>query len=423
MNRGTVRQRHRSTCPRSEDGGWLPHKCHGAWEYVYDAGRGPDGRRRQISRRGFGTRREAQAELQQQTEELRAGIEVTTRLTVAQYLRQWLNSRRDIRPSTLAVYRQHVEYCHIPSLGHVPLRELRARHVDDMISTVMVRQYRGHPVSHATVRRIYATLRKALNDAVARRLLAFNPALHVALPAEHRDPVSVWTSEQVATFLEHTAGDRLYPLFLLVITTGMRRGELLALRWRDVDLQKEEVRISRTLSQIGRQLVVGPPKTKAGRRTVPIDALTAAVLHDHWLRQQRDREAWGVGWQDAGLVFAREDGSALRPETVSRRFRQLSVSAELPPIRFHDLRHTSASLALGAGVAMKVVSDRLGHSTLGITADLYTHVAPALARAAADAIAGSLRVPRRAGQAANCERSVSARSLRGAANDPQEEVG
>lgn len=142
---------------------------------------------------------------------------------------------------------------------------------------------------------------------------------------------------------------------------------------------------------------------------MPIDALTRAVLSDHRSRQLRQRDLWGEGWQDTGLVFTRENGAMLSPELVSRRFKQLARQAGVPVIRFHDMRHTSASLALAAGVAMKVVSDRLGHSTTTITADLYTHVTPAVARHAAEAIAASLAMrPPENGSDAAGERIVSA---------------
>lgn len=161
--------------------------------------------------------------------------------------------------------------------------------------------------------------------------------------------------------------------------------------WSDVHLDEGYLRVSRAAIELGGRVHVGPPKTRSGVRNVPLDSLTVEILRLHKSRQEAEQHNWGDGYLDQGLVFAREDGSMLQPEGVSRRFRAAATRAGLPAIRFHDLRHTSASLALAAGVAMKVVSDRLGHSTIGITADLYTHVVPTVARDAAEAIAAVLR--------------------------------
>jgi len=389
MKRGTVWQRHTATCPKV-DGRWAPHKCRGAWSYTIDGDRDATGKRRQLVKGGFATKRDAQLALQRRLTELQSGIDVPGRLSIGEYLGEWITARRDLRPSTAKAYREHVTNYLVPALGTVLLRDLRVRHVDAFLSE-LIRPERERPLSAATVRRIYATLRKALNDAVARRLIAYNPALHVHLPREWRDPVQVWTPEQVAHFLDAAEDDRLHALFHLVAMTGLRRGEVIGLRWSDVDLEQGSLHVAQAAVQFGGRVVIGPPKTRSGRRLVPLDALTVQVLRDHQRRQQQDRRHWGPAWQDTGLVFTREDGSLLSPELVSRRFRHISQQAGLPVIRFHDLRHTSASLALAAGVAMKVVSDRLGHSTTGITADLYTHVSPAVSRDAAEAIAATVR--------------------------------
>jgi integrase len=138
----------------------------------------------------------------------------------------------------------------------------------------------------------------------------------------------------------------------------------------------------------------GPPKTRSGERAVPLDALTVEILREHAARQTADRVSWGLGWRERGLVFTRENGDLLRPDYVTHLFARLALEAGLPRIRLHDLRHTSASLALTAGVPMKVVSERLGHSSTAITADLYTHVVPTAAREAADRIAATVPLRR-----------------------------
>jgi len=383
---GTVRQRHVASCPRGSDGALEDHRCRGLWEFVLDGGRYPSGKRRQLTSGGFRTKTEARAALRKVRQELADGIDGDRGLTTGEYLEQWLKGKRSLRPSTLKSYREHLALYLLPHLGHVRLRELRPQHVDNMISEI-ISGPRKRPISAMTVKHVHATLRTALNSAVRRRLIPYNPALPIELPEVVRTPIVVWTPAQVRTFLDASFEDPLYALFHLVVMTGMRRGEAVGLRLVDVDYERSRVRVSQQLLQLGSTTHIGAPKTKAGTRTVPIDPATLQVLLDHRARQLANCAAWGTAWIENGLAFTRVDGSALSPEFVSRRFRDLSQQAGLPRIRFHGLRHTSASLALAAGVAMKTVSDRLGHSTTSITADLYTHVSPEVAQEAASAIA------------------------------------
>ncbi len=321
---------------------------------------------------------------------------------MADYLEQWLEGKRALRPSTKKSYREHINLYLIPYLGHLRLRDLSATHIDEMITQIAKRD--GRQLTAATIRRIYATLRTALNAAVRRRLMAFNPALQVEMPVEDREPVTVWTYEQLGQFLNSAKDDRLVLLYYLVALTGLRRGEVVGLRWVDVDLDNKLISVRQQVVQVGGQLHVGPPKTRAGRRVLPLDQAAADALRAHRAEQQGERLAWGGEWVDSGAVFTREDGSRLTPEAVSRRFQGLIEQAGLPAIRFHGLRHTSASIALAAGVAMKVVSERLGHSTTGITADLYTHVSPAVAQEAADAIGRLVAMGRLAAEPADVSR-------------------
>jgi len=171
----------------------------------------------------------------------------------------------------------------------------------------------------------------------------------------------------------------------------MRRGESVGLRWKDVDLDGACLSVNQQITDINGRSMVSTPKTKRGDRVVYLDGETVAMLRRQRDTQNLERTAWGPAWNEAGLVFTRQDGSPLRPEYVTRHFQALAQDAGLPVIRLHDLRHTNASLALEAGVDLKVVSQRLGHSQIAITADLYTHVNAGPGRAAAEKIARALR--------------------------------
>ena len=386
MKDGTLYQRHLRSCPRDGDGKPVAHKCRGSWSYVVDAGREAGGRRVQLTKGGFATRAEARQALRQVADQMRVGVGHTAGLMVAEYLELWLAGKRRLRPSTAKSYGEHIRLYLAPEIGGVRLNALSAQHIDDMYTRIAA-QPRRRPMSPATVRRVHSTLRTALNAALRRRLIPYNPAGQVELPAEHRSPVVVWSPEQLREFLSSIRDDRLYALFHVVALTGMRRGEVCGLRWEDVDFDSRVVRVRQQVVQLAGRCHIGPPKTKSGTRTIALDRGTAEVLRAHRCRQNLERDRWGDAWVDSGLVFTREDGTLLLPNHVTYHFRALVQRAGLPIIRFHGLRHTAASVALAAGVAMKTVSDRLGHSSTAITADLYTHVSPAVAQDAADRIA------------------------------------
>jgi integrase len=271
------------------------------------------------------------------------------------------------------------------------------------------------------VHHVHRTLHSALNSAVKRRLIAWKPAQHVELPEHRRAQASIWQPEDVGRFLDASADHRLYALFHLIAFTGMRRGEAIGLRWTDVDLVEPLIVVRSQVTDAGDGPKLGPPKSESGTRVVPIDGYTAHVLQRQLARQQRERAAWGGGWQDLGLVFTKEDRGLLRPDAVTHVFVKLVTQAGLLRIRLHDLRHTHASLALAAGVGIKVVSNPLGHSTTTISADLYTQVTPVVARRAADAIASEIPLTRAAG-ARDVSEMLVPDVLRTSGTDPPEHV-
>jgi integrase len=199
----------------------------------------------------------------------------------------------------------------------------------------------------------------------------------------------VWSAAELRTFLTSVESDRLYALWLLVASTGLRRGEALGVRWSDLDLDDASLRVSQTLLDVGHKLTLGAPKTKAGERAIALDAGTVAALRAHRQRQGAEIMAFGrAQWPQHDLVFTREDGEPVHPAWFSRAFDQRVQRVGLPKIRLHDLRHTHATLALRAGVNVKIVSERLGHSKSAITLDTYQHVTPDMQREAAAKIAG-----------------------------------
>jgi integrase len=343
---------------------------------------------------------------------LALGRDLGTNMTTGEWLETWHAGKRKLRESTARVYRGHLDNFLIPELGHIQLDRLSAAHISAMFDRigewnaeiararaegrppVLAGDVRSRPVvtGTATQHRIYATLRNALAAAVRQRQIPWNPCAGVELAAETREPARVYGPDQVASFLRHAerTGDRLVLLYRLVLLRGLRRGEACGLQWADLDLSAGEMRIRRTILQFGGKVTGGQPKTRAGERTVSLDAATVALLKAHRRRQASERLAAFGAYKDHNLVFAREDGSPVPPDYVSKHFAALTRAAGLPRITLHQGRHTAASLALEAGLDIKIVSEQMGHSTTRITQDLYQHVRRSVAGEAAERVAGLL---------------------------------
>ena len=352
--------------------------------------------RRRAIKGGYSTQKECQAAMnkllvavEQQT------YQAPTTATVRQYLtKEWLPAvKATIRPSTYNSYVQHIE-CHIaPHIGAVKLQKLSGSQVNALYAKLAEtgKQDGKHGLSPQTIHHVHACLHKACKDAVRWGQLSRNPLDAADPPRAKGDgsrEMKTWTKEQLKAFLQAVKGERLSPLWHTIAMTGMRRGEALGLRWCDVDLEAGRLSIRRALIPINREVVVSEPKTAKGRRVIAIDPGTVEVLKGQAARQRDERSEWDEGWIETGLVFTAEDGAALDPESVSRYWRQAVKKTMLPTIRLHDLRHTHATLALQAGVHPKVVSERLGHATVSITLDTYSHAIPAMQEEAAALIAG-----------------------------------
>ncbi len=196
-----------------------------------------------------------------------------------------------------------------------------------------------------------------------------------------------WTAGELGRFLDFVVDDRLYGAWVLAATTGLRRGEVLGLRWSDVDLDSGRLAVRQTLVSVAYETKFSTPKTKRGRRSVSLDATTVMALRSHRKRQLEERMEWGPAYQDSGLVVTRENGVLVHPDRFTQMFDKHVKNSGLPRIRLHDLRHTHATLALAAGVHPKVLSERLGHATVAFTLDVYSHAVPALQEEAAERVA------------------------------------
>jgi integrase len=276
----------------------------------------------------------------------------------------------------------------LPEADHITkdtLASLLRRHSDS--DTAVSRS----TLDGRTVNYIHTIVHRALKDAVRWGRLARNPADAADPPrgGQKSDGVRSWDAASLREFLATSAasGDRLYPLWVLLATTGMRRGEALGLRWSDVDLEAGRLRIVQTIVQVRSTVTVGEPKTARGRRPIALDAGTSAVLREHRKRSLEFRMLVGPDFGDQDLVFHHPDGACLKPEAVSAAFVRRVRKIGLPRLTLKGLRHTWATLALERGIHPRVVQERLGHSTISITLGVYSHVAPTLHDEAAQLIA------------------------------------
>ncbi len=334
------------------------------------------------------TKREAQERLRHALLEADHGIRpIAGRTTVAQYLEEWLETSvaTRCRPRTLESYRDTVRRYIVPAIGRRPLAKLEPADVGRMIADLTARG----TLSPTTVRYAYAVLRIALGRALKTGRVLRNVATLVDPPAKARREIRPLTAAQARAFLAETSGARMGALYGLAIATGMRQGELLALRWRDVDLERGWLSVRHTLRRSTRELA--EPKTDRGRRTLRLGPASLALLRAHRVRQAEERLRAGRSWIDGDFVFTSRSGRPLDSVNVTHDFQAALERAGLPHQRFHDLRHACATLLIEDGEELGVVSRILGHADLATTADVYAHLTPAmLERSAArmDAILG-----------------------------------
>ena len=363
------------------------------WAVVVDIGRDETGRRRQRWHSGFATKREASAALTEILGRVQSGAYVeSSKRTVACFMREWLDSiRATVRPSTWEAYRMLAEVHIIPALGTVPIQRLTAAQLNALYADLLEKGRRDGKggLSARSVAYVHATIRKALAEAVRWQLLTRNVADQATPPRQQANgDLRTWSAEELRAFLAHVEGDRLHAAYVLAATTGLRRGELLGLRWRDLDLNAGRLSVTQTLVSVNYRVSFSTPKTAKGRRSVALDAATVAALRAHRARMLEERLSLGLGAPSAdALVFTALDGSPLHPGQFSDRFDRLVKAAGVRRIRFHDLRHTYATLSLQARVHPKVVSERLGHSTISVTLDTYSHAVPGLQEEAAEKVA------------------------------------
>ena len=385
-DKGSQKQRKKTSSSSKRRGngeGSIYQRADGRWCATYSAGYDQQGKRKRHTIFGK-TKQAVQNKLHKLLSEVAAGTPVEPhRLTVGGFLDRWLTgaAKTAVKPTTYANYEGVIKNHIKPHLGGVPLQKLAVIHIQGLYGAM---DRAGK--SAETIRLAHAVLRRALKQGVRWRLVPYNACADVDRPRVAKADIAPLDAEQAARLLKAASEDRLSAVFTLAIAAGMRSGELFGLQWPDVDLKAGVAMVTHTLTELHGELFLTEPKTAKGRRCINLPAVAIDALKKHRSRMLAE------GHGDVPWVFCDTQGGPLRRSHFRKRvFKPLLKKAGVPDIRFHDLRHTSATLLLSAGIHPKVVQERLGHSQISVTLDTYSHVLPTLQLEAANKLDSILR--------------------------------
>lgn len=356
---------------RANSEGTIVQRADGRWMALLSL---PSGKRRTFYGK---TQSEALKKMEQSKRNLQDGLPLSSeRITIADYLSLWLKDsvKPAVRTYTFQSYETQVRLHITPELGRIRLAKLTPQDIQGFLN-----RKRENGLSARSVQNIHAVLRRALAQAERWGLVPRNVARLVSPPRVSRTTVHPLTPVEVKKLLTAIEHDRLAALYTVALAVGLRQGETLGLRWEDVNLETGTLSVNFTLQRIDKMNILAEPKTEKSRRTIKLPESCVVALEAHQTLQDQERTFAGAEWRDEwGLVFTEDDGSPLSRVAVTRRFQRILEGADIPKRRFHDLRHTCATLLLAQGVPLKVVQETLGHTLFSTTADIYSHVLPVL---------------------------------------------
>jgi len=373
-------------------GGHIRQRSKNTWEITIDIGRDPaTGKRRRHFESLRGSKKEAQYRLAELQVNIAQGIYIKQprQLTVAIWLLKWLESyvASNLAPKTMESYKDELNNYIIPRLGEVRLSELRPHHIQDYIAWALSEGRRLHTggLAHRTVQYHFRILSKALDDAIRMGLIAVNSCKGIKAPKPPRTDIPAIGPDDLTKLLKAIQHSSYYLYYHTLLLTGLRRSELLALRWKDMDLELACIYVSHSLYKLDDgTIIIKEPKTSHSRRPVDLPLSLVILLRQHRIDREVQRLMLDKNLTEDDFVFSHTDGSPLNPSTVTHTFAKVAARAGMPHLRLHDLRHIHATMLLKAGTHPRIVQERLGHSSIATTLDIYSHTVPSMQKAAAE---------------------------------------
>lgn len=351
----------------------------GKYFYIVDIGRDSlTGKRKQKRKKGFNSKKEAENALTALLNELNEGYLTPSKITLDEYMKTWFKERevvvqKSTQRTNLSFYRHYIS----PSVGKFRLHELTPIVLQNFANSLI----NNNNLSVGSIYKIFDILKVAMNRAVKLRVVKENYTSYVELPKKQKKEMNVWDNEQVNFFIKQMkfkrTDDHFFTAYLLALLTGMRQGEILGLRWRDVDFEKNQLYVKQVLTHDGKELRIGT-KTASGTRTVSIPDKLVNHLRLTRKKALENKLMFGSKYMDKDLVVCTKKGTPVNPSNLLKTFKKDTEETGLPSIRFHDLRHTHATLLIEKDINPKVIQERLGHSRIGITLDIYSHVLPSM---------------------------------------------
>ena len=354
------------------------------YQITVDGGRDPvTGKRNRVFRNVKGSKREANAVMHRLIVEMEQGkIVKKSNKTVTEWMEEWLSLYLpNIEETTRVGYKTKIKCYIIPAIGHIQIGSLRAEHVQKMVNDMMARN-----LSPKNIRDAYNNINAAMKKAVVLRYIAYNPCEGVVLPKLKKYRAQVYDQKLIHQLLDMTRGTDLYLPVFLCVTVGLRRGEMLALRWDDIDFYSKLLKVRHNMVRGEKGYIIKAPKSEAGIRDIAIGDEVLDELRQARAQYTMDAFTYGAGFQNLGFVVRQADGSPYKPDSMTQKWERFLEESGLPKIRLHDLRHSNATALIQAGVNPRVVQQRLGHSDVSITLNTYTHILPEMDAAAAEKI-------------------------------------
>ncbi len=351
----------------------------GTWFYVLNF-HNEMGERKQKRKRGFKTKKAASEALKEVEVDMSRGSYIApAKIKFGEFIYEWLKIKSmSLGNQTILLYEINIKTHVIPILGNLQLDQVKSLHIQRFVADL-----RDKGLADSTIKRVYSIVNTCLNYAVKVGILSVNEASKIESLKVNYKKMGIWDIEQINKFLKVAEGHRYYSVFYIAIMTGLRQGELLGLRWEDVDLKQRVLHVRQILEHDGKSFKEGA-KTKSSVRSIAISSSVKSLLLQHKDRLDSERDYLGKDYTNLNLVMCTEKGTPINPRNLIRAFKQLSEIADLPRIRFHDLRHTHATLMISQNEPMKLIADRLGHSKISTTMDTYGHLLPNMQRDASD---------------------------------------